>query len=1050
MKQYKIAHFADVHFRGLTRHDEYVSVFKQAFEKMRQSNLDAIFISGDIVHTKTQGISPEIIEILTWWFNQMAAIAPTYVFLGNHDGLIHNSDRQDAITPIISAIGNPRLKLFKKSGNYETHMPGVRIANFSCFDEEGWKDVTTEGEIVISVFHGAVRGSLTDADFPTEGEVDLSLFKGCHFGLFGDIHKHQFLDSENRFAYPGSTIQQNYGEHPAKGYLVWSIRSKDDFDVERVILKNPHPFVTINWSGVDSTIASISKKLVGARFRISSDKMLAQDEIKQISSFLKDEMKSHEIVWKWDTENDRSTITSDVDINRKSLRDPETHREFLAPVFKDNPEELKNGVDTIKTILSSIEEDDTVRNQKWSISKMSWDNTFGYGKGNEINFNALSGIIGLFGVNRIGKSSIPGTLMYSLFNDTDRGSISNLHIVNTRKGYCQAAVEFSVAGVPYKVERQTIKHSNKKGQVSASTQLNLFQLNESGDTQSDLSGEQRRESERLLRKLIGTSEDFLLTSFAAQGEMNNFIRLKASARKLLLSKFLDLQVLDSIHVKLKEEASSFKSALKTMPNINFRLQRESYENSIINIDSEIFKIEQEIKDSTSLKEQIEIWIRDHGGNAAKHFSISDIKEIERKIFDTKNNLNKQNKILEDLDTSLKDTTKKSSSIKFLKENFPIKENEQKVQEFELLEKNSVKAGYALEKENDILKNQEKSIAKLNDVPCGEQFPSCKFIKDSIRDKKLIDEQRKTIQELKSQIKQMNSEMSEIDIDEIKEMIRKYNAALSKEKVLNSDILRIESNINLAKNNIQKYSEDLVKLNLELENAKMNMSDSDEVEIMSSKRRKLDEISQKIRSLNSSLVTQKSNLAVTKEKINNLNNEEKRFNSISASWNFYNTLASVYNKDGIPMTIVKKELPRINNEISKILQGVAGFTVSFETDEECSDLDIFIDYGDSKRPIELGSGMEKMLSALAIRVALINVSSLPKSDIIIIDEGFGALDEQNIEACNRLLRSLKRFFKTVIVISHVDAVKDAVDGFIEITNRGQDSYVVSADSVSDSE
>ena len=49
------------------------------------------------------------------------------------------------------------------------------------------------------------------------------------------------------------------------------------------------------------------------------------------------------------------------------------------------------------------------------------------------------------------------------------------------------------------------------------------------------------------------------------------------------------------------------------------------------------------------------------------------------------------------------------------------------------------------------------------------------------------------------------------------------------------------------------------------------------------------------------------------------------------------------------------------------------------------MDIYINYGDSRRIIECASGMEKMISSLAIRVALINVSSLPKSDILILDD-----------------------------------------------------------------
>ena len=147
------------------------------------------------------------------------------------------------------------------------------------------------------------------------------------------------------------------------------------------------------------------------------------------------------------------------------------------------------------------------------------------------------------------------------------------------------------------------------------------------------------------------------------------------------------------------------------------------------------------------------------------------------------------------------------------------------------------------------------------------------------------------------------------------------------------------------------------------------------------------------------------------------------------------------KKGIPLQIISSQLPIINTEIAKILQDVVGFTVELEADASSNSMDIFINYGDSRRIIECASGMEKMVSSLAIRVALINISSLPKTDLLIIDEGFGALDAMNIEACNRLLVSLKRWFKNILVISHVDAVKDEVDNVLEITKRGKDSRIV---------
>jgi len=138
------------------------------------------------------------------------------------------------------------------------------------------------------------------------------------------------------------------------------------------------------------------------------------------------------------------------------------------------------------------------------------------------------------------------------------------------------------------------------------------------------------------------------------------------------------------------------------------------------------------------------------------------------------------------------------------------------------------------------------------------------------------------------------------------------------------------------------------------------------------------------------------------------------------------------------------LPAINAEITRILHGIVDFSVELENEEESDTTEIYINYGDSRRIIELCYGMEKTIASLAIRVAMINVSSLPRSDIFIIDEGFGTLDDASVEACNRLLVSLKKYFKTIIVITHVDGIKDVVDTILEINKNEKDSKIVHGD------
>ena len=93
-----------------------------------------------------------------------------------------------------------------------------------------------------------------------------------------------------------------------------------------------------------------------------------------------------------------------------------------------------------------------------------------------------------------------------------------------------------------------------------------------------------------------------------------------------------------------------------------------------------------------------------------------------------------------------------------------------------------------------------------------------------------------------------------------------------------------------------------------------------------------------------------------------------------------------------------------------------------------------------RPIEMGSGAEKTIAAMAIRLALLNVSTLPKGDIFVLDEPGTALDAENMEGFVRILEMIKSQFKTVLLISHLDSLKDIVDQEIVIEKNNGRAYV----------
>jgi len=191
----RIAHISDIHWRGIDRHTEYREAFEQLFLELKELNPNLIVNTGDTFHTKTHGITPELIGQLSWMYQRLSEIAPVYTILGNHDGNLSNLNRQDIISPIHEAISSDRIVLFKRSGVYQVG-EDVVFCVFSVFDKEGWESVKpVPGKINIALYHGSVDGCYFDNAHIIGGTVadtNMEQFDGFDFVLLGDIHTSQF------------------------------------------------------------------------------------------------------------------------------------------------------------------------------------------------------------------------------------------------------------------------------------------------------------------------------------------------------------------------------------------------------------------------------------------------------------------------------------------------------------------------------------------------------------------------------------------------------------------------------------------------------------------------------------------------------------------------------------------------------------------------------------------------------------------------------------------------------------------------------------------
>jgi DNA repair exonuclease SbcCD ATPase subunit len=1066
----KIVQISDIHWRGLTRHEEYRKAFSKLYAELKQKNPDIIINTGDTFHTKTQGITPEIILELSNMFNELADIAPTYTLLGNHDGNLTNVNRLDVISPIHKLIKNPDAMALKESGAYALDWlsPKIALHAYSVFDKTSWGSIKPlEGYVNIALYHGSVTGCEMDNEWRmTETEQNVGFFEKFDFALLGDIHKHQYLGLRKDIngadkpwiGYPGSLIQQNYGEEIKKGYLVWDIRGPNDWDVDWHQLINMAPYVTIPWlNSVEKTIESYKDKhkeysfMPGTRFRITSSVIIPQVHSRRLIKTLTEDHGAAEVVFKTDTISRIDSIKTDgMKISKKSLaQDPNAifslYRKYLdkhSDIYGFTEEEIQESNVLIGDYLHKLSKNSEMvdaRDVNWSIKELKFDNLFGYGEGNYINFNNLSNIVGILGPNRAGKSSIVGAIMYVLFNASDRGSLKNSHIINRLKNSCYGMMRFSVGNEDYVVERRSEK-SNKKNSDASTTSVNLWKIRDDGCQEIKVSenGISRDDTDAKIRKLIGTAEDFLLTGFASQGNLNRFIDNKATKRKEILNRFLELDIFEKLFNIAKEDYSK----------LNNRSESYSIENLVYDIDKtqkEVEKISSEIssnhekKDSYSEKrDKLNLWISSHQKDA-KSIDASSYEKLQQHVSDVQKSTEELSGKIVANKTKLKEEKTKHKALLSAFAKIKVEKVQAKLSDMSEVEKSLLDLKSTFEIEKAELKTQENSVFKLTMVPCGDKFPSCHFIKDGHAAKATIAKQNSLVLKLEKEIEKSKKHYEKYLKLELKETLQRREKIQTEIAVAATNIANLEEKIVSGAQHVASLKKDFKSSSAKLKQIEKTINTMESEEFskkQESLQKHVEGIKETTNQINELLVS----LGGKKEKLDKLLEEKNQGKDLIKKMNLLDSIQQAFSKNGIPAMILMTQLPAINLEMSKIIGNLVDFSVTLETDTDLNIMDIYIEDGKSKRIIELGSGMEKTICSLALRVALGNLSSLSRPDILILDEAFGALDEDSLQKGMELLSLFRNYFKSIFVITHIAQVKEATDRIIEIKNDGIESIV----------
>ena len=1037
---YKIAHIADTHIKNLKFHYEYKIVFEQLYETLRKENVDYIVHCGDIAHTKTQ-ISPEFVELCSDFFRNLAKIAPTYIILGNHDGNLRNSTRQDALSPIVKALNLPDLHLLKNAGEVLVG-PHIAFNVLSVFDEDNWVKPSDPDRINIALYHGSVSGVKTDTGWVMDhGDHDIGVFAGHDFAMLGDIHKtNQILDDEGRVRYPGSTVQQNHGETNDKGFLIWDIEDKDTFTVKHHVLLNPKPFVTIELTP-KGRMPRGTKVPAAARLRLVSNNNLPLDVMRKAVEVAKHRFKPESITFLNRAAGERGTVDIGAGFKVENLRDKGVQenliREYLTD-YEPSKEMLERVYELNRKYNSQIEETEEVaRNVNWNINKFEWDNLFNYGEGNSVDFTNLNGIVGIFGKNFSGKSSIIDGLLYTMFNTTSKNERKNYNIINQNRKDCRGVVELQVGEKIYTIERDSTKYVKKlKGEVTNEARTNLDFSGVDpvvGETVS-LNGTTRNETDAHIRKRFGTVEDFLLTSMSSQLDSLSFIKEGSTRRKEILAKFLDLDIFERKFKMAQEDSADLKGLIRRVGETNYdndiALAEVQCEEARKELDNEVIICALERQNLSDAQLEYIALTNQIDSIPAERLDIVSLLELKnglgKKIEETNLNIVELKQEVVGYDEKLKDYDDFLTTI-------DIEELlEKKKQHDEFKQKYDDTVNRARLKDNEY-KGLSKKIELLDEVPCGDRFPMCQFINDAhLASVELPSLEMDIVTEIEN-AKSYKTKIVSVNSAEMIDVIDNYNATIINKNNIEIEkrdnkvsieklYAKIKANraaLNETQNKINLYEEkkDLIK------NIESLLASRSEVQTV------IDSAQDSILTLEDLINNHHRQIGSLEQKVQSLHDKKQELHDIREEYASYDLFMRCTHSNGIAYDIIKKRLPIINSEVAKVLANIVDFDISFQ--EDGRKLDILIRHPKhDARPIEMGSGAEKTVAAMAIRLALLSVSSLPKGNIFILDEPGTALDAENMEGFIRILQLIKMYFKTVILISHVDSLKDIVD--VEIT------------------
>lgn len=679
--------------------------------------------------------------------------------------------------------------------------------------------------------------------------------------------------------------------------------------------------------------------------------------------------------------------------------------------------------DKVNTHLEDYK-DNTSRYKKILIKEVSFSNFLSYGPKNKLTFEkqGLTAVIsdpGNYGGKTTGTIDV---LMFLFFGDTTKTE-KNIDIFNLFSGEDVVTVKgvIELEGETYVIERSLTRTATSRGEYKVVANVDYRQRLPKGGYKN-MKGDEKRATEALLKTYVGTKDDFLLTILSTGDNLDDLIKTKPTERGRLLTRYIGLE-----YFREKERISK---KLYDEWKVNAKLHKFSVEGihkDKSGFESTIDGTEMLIEDAKLKLEGLKGKIEEH--KVKQEELLNKRLPIDRELYmiDEKDIVSGIEKVsLYKKERELRYTEALADMVRPTLE-FDVHRLAMLEVDIKDMEQETIRI--QLEKQRLELENKN-----LKD---SEICQTCKRPLEGVSFETQIAENEGKIKNLVTKFSDYNEKisvsLSEADqIKQVKALWEEFNKkelALSKIKF---DIDQIDAKIKAGEEKLVRYRENK-------ENVEKNRQIDTELNVIKSQ---LGDCEQEKDMMLLNLRGYEKDVENAKRRIDEYNLLLADIKKEELADKIFRVYLEIYGKNGISKMVLSTMIPLINHHLKALLSESAEFVLELRMNDKTEVEFWMIDEGTNiSKPLASGSGFEKTVSSLALRCVLTKFSSLPKPNIIVFDEVFSRVSNENLDKIGLFFDKIRSHFENIWLISHNPLITEWADHTIKIRKNNNISEII---------